>query len=94
MNLILQMKTKEVGGGNQISTIPNSFNIIVKKGSYNMSNFSTWMIAIFMVMFWLFRAVVAVCTQYSIDLLGITAYNLTFEIIIALQVEIQFQKYK
>ena len=48
-----------------------------------MSNFSTWLLAIFMVMFWLFRAVVAVCTQYSIDLLGITAYNLTFEIIIA-----------
>ena len=48
-----------------------------------MSNFSTWLLAIFMVMFWLFRAVVAVCTQYSIDLLVITAYNLTFEIIIA-----------
>ena len=48
-----------------------------------MSNFSTWLLAIFMVMFWLFRAVVAVCTQYSIDLLGITAYNLTVEIVIA-----------
>lgn len=48
-----------------------------------MSNFSTWLIAIFMVMFWLFRAIVALCTQYSIDLLGIVAYNLEFEIIIA-----------
>lgn len=48
-----------------------------------MKNFSTWLIAIFMVMFWLLRAIVALCTQYSIDLLGLQAYNLNFEIIIA-----------
>ncbi len=48
-----------------------------------MSNFSTWLIAIFMVMFWLFRALVALCTQFSIDLLGIEAYNFTFEVVIA-----------
>ena len=48
-----------------------------------MSNFSTWLIAIFMVMFWLFRAVVALCTQYSIDLMGIVSYNFNFEVIIA-----------
>ena len=48
-----------------------------------MANFSTWIISIFMVMFWLFRAIVARCTQYSIDLLGIVAYNLNWEIIIA-----------
>lgn len=48
-----------------------------------MANFSTWLIAIFMVMFWLFRAIVALCTQFSIDLLGIVAYNLNWEIIIA-----------
>lgn len=48
-----------------------------------MSNFSTWLIAIFMVMFWLFRAVVALCTQYSIDLIGLVAYNFNFEVIIA-----------
>lgn len=48
-----------------------------------MSNFSTWLIAIFMIMFWLFRAVVALCTQYSIDLLGITSYNFNIEVIIA-----------
>ncbi len=47
-----------------------------------MSNFSTWMIAIFMIMFWLFRAIVALCTQYSIDLLGLEAYNFNFEVII------------
>ena len=48
-----------------------------------MSNFSTWMLAIFMVMFWLFRAIVALCTQYSIDLLGIVSYNFNVEVLIA-----------
>lgn len=48
-----------------------------------MANFSTILLSIFMVMFWLFRAIIAVCTQYSIDILGIVAYNLNFEIIIA-----------
>ena len=48
-----------------------------------MSNFSTWLIAIFMIMFWIFRAIVALCTQYSIDLLGIVAYDFNFEVIIA-----------
>lgn len=48
-----------------------------------MKNFSTWLLAIFMVMFWLFRTIVALCTQYSIDLLGIVAYDLNMEIIIA-----------
>ena len=48
-----------------------------------MSNFSTWILAIFMVMFWLFRAIVALCTQFSIDLLGIVAYDFNMEVIIA-----------
>lgn len=48
-----------------------------------MANFSTWLLAIFMVMFWIFRAIVALCTQYSIDFLGIVATNLNLEIIIA-----------
>ena len=48
-----------------------------------MKNFSTWLIAIFMVMFWLFRAIVALCTQYSVDMLGLEAYNFTYEVIIA-----------
>lgn len=48
-----------------------------------MSNFSTWMIVIFMVMFWLFRAIVALCTQYSIDFLGLEAYSFNFEVAIA-----------
>lgn len=47
-----------------------------------MSNFSTWLIAIFAIMFWLFRALVALCAQFSIDLLGIVPYNFNIEIII------------
>ncbi len=46
-------------------------------------SFSTILLVIFMVMFWLFRAVVALCTQFSIDLNGIVSYNLNFEIIIS-----------
>lgn len=48
-----------------------------------MSSFSTWLLTIFMVMFWLFRAIVALCTQFSIDLLGILAYDFNMEVIIA-----------
>lgn len=48
-----------------------------------MANFSTWLLTIFMVMFWLFRAIVALCTQFSIDLLGMTAYNFNWEVAIA-----------
>lgn len=47
-----------------------------------MANFSTWLLAIFMVMFWLFRAIVALCTQFSVDFLGLVAYDLNWEIII------------
>ena len=48
-----------------------------------MRNFSTWLLSIFMVMFWMLRAIVALCTQFSIDLLGIVAYNFNWEVIIA-----------
>lgn len=48
-----------------------------------MNNFSTWLLAMFMVMFWLFRAIVALCTQFSIDLLGLTAYNFNMEVLVA-----------
>ena len=34
-------------------------------------------------MFWMFRAIVVLCTQFSIDFIGIVSYNLTFEIIIS-----------
>ena len=48
-----------------------------------MKNFSTWLLAMFMVMFWLFRAIAALCTQFSIDLMGIVAYNFNIEVIIS-----------
>ncbi len=48
-----------------------------------MASFSTWLLTIFMVMFWLFRAMVTLCTQFSIDLLGIVAYDFNMEVIIA-----------
>jgi len=48
-----------------------------------MANFSTWLLTIFMVMFWIFRAIVALCSQFSIDLLGIVAYDFNMEVIIA-----------
>ena len=47
-----------------------------------MANFSTWMIALFMIAFWLFRAFITVCTQFSIDVLGIVAYDFNVEVII------------
>lgn len=46
-------------------------------------SFSTIIIVMFMVMFWIFRAIVTVCTQYSIDLNGVVAYNMNLEIIIS-----------
>lgn len=48
-----------------------------------MANFSTWLLAIFMVMFWLFRCITTLCTQFSMDFMGIVAYNLNWEIIIS-----------
>lgn len=48
-----------------------------------MANFSTIMLTIFMVMFWLLRAIVALCTQFSIDMLGLVAYNFNWEVMIA-----------
>ena len=41
------------------------------------------LIIMFIVIFWIFRAIIAVCTQFSIDLIGIMSYNLNFEIIIS-----------
>ena len=51
-----------------------------------MTNFSTWLIAMFAIMFWIFRAIVALCEQFSIDLLGIVPYDFNMEIIICFAV--------
>lgn len=48
-----------------------------------MASFSTLLLTLFMVMFWMFRAIVALCTQFSIDLIGIVAYDFNMEVIIA-----------
>ena len=48
-----------------------------------MGSFSTLLLTLFMVMFWMFRAIVALCTQFSIDLLGVVAYDFNMEVIIA-----------
>ena len=48
-----------------------------------MASFSTLLLTIFMVMFWMFRAIVALCTQFSIDLIGIVSYDFNMEVIIA-----------
>jgi len=47
-----------------------------------MKNLSTWLLVMFMVMFWVFRIIVTVMTQYNMDLGGITSQNVQLEIII------------
>lgn len=47
-----------------------------------MRNFSTWLLVMFVAMFWGFRAIVAVMSQIGQDLGGIVPFNLTMEIIL------------
>ena len=47
-----------------------------------MKNFSTWLLACFMVMFWAFRAVVTLMAELHQDFGGIVPLNKTLEIII------------
>jgi len=44
---------------------------------------STILLILFIFMFWFFRVIVALCTQFSVNLIGIISYNLEFEIIIS-----------
>lgn len=46
-------------------------------------SFGTLLIVMFMVMFWIFRAIVTVCTQFSVDLIGIVSYVPSVEIAIS-----------
>lgn len=46
-----------------------------------MKNFSTWMLVIFMIMFWVFRIIVAVSAQMNLDF-GIVPLNEQMEIIL------------
>lgn len=47
-----------------------------------MKNLSTWLLVMFMVMFWAFRIVVAFTSQYKMDFGGITAMNMNIEVIL------------
>lgn len=47
-----------------------------------MKNFSTWMLVMFMAMFWIFRILVAITYELGIDFGGIKPINETMEIIL------------
>lgn len=47
-----------------------------------MRNFSTWMLVMFMAMFWLLRIVIAVTYELGIEFGGIEPFNQTMEIIL------------
>ena len=48
-----------------------------------MKNFSTWMLVMFMVMFWVFRVIVAVMPEFGTTLGGIAPLNQNLEIILS-----------
>ena len=48
-----------------------------------MKNFSTWMLVMFMVMFWGFRVIVTLMAQMGKDLGGMEPLNIQMEIILA-----------
>lgn len=48
-----------------------------------MKNFSTWMLVVFMVMFWVFRVIVAVMPEFGTTLGGIAPLNQNLEIILS-----------
>ena len=47
-----------------------------------MKNFSTWLLVMFMIMFWVFRIIVAVTYELGADFGGIEPFNQTVEIIL------------
>ncbi len=47
-----------------------------------MKNFSTYLIVIFMVMFWVFRIIVTLASQFGDSFMGVVPMNITFEIAI------------
>ena len=47
-----------------------------------MRNFSTWLLVIFMVMFWVFRLIVAVTSELGIDFGGIAPLDMKAEVIL------------
>ena len=47
-----------------------------------MKNFSTWLLVMFMAMFWAFRLIVAVMPEFGIDFGGIVPLNTKLEIVL------------
>ncbi len=47
-----------------------------------MKNFSTWMIVLFVIMFWVFRIIIAVAGELNMDFGGLTPLNQQMEIIL------------
>lgn len=47
-----------------------------------MRKISSWLIFIFMIMFWLFRVATTYCTKMEKDFVGFVSFNLTVEVII------------
>ena len=47
-----------------------------------MRNFSTWLLIMFMAMFWVFRIIVAVTTEFGLDFGGVVALNMQMEVIL------------
>ena len=47
-----------------------------------MKNFSTWILVMFMVMFWILRIIVAISAQFNWDIAGMVPLNQQMEIIL------------
>ena len=47
-----------------------------------MKNFSTWMLVLFMIMFWVFRVIVVLMDELNLDFGGIEPLNASLEIIL------------
>ena len=58
-----------------------------------MKNFSTWLLACFMVMFWAFRAIVTLMAELHQDFGGIVPLNKTLEIILLFVVLVSYGIY-
>ena len=47
-----------------------------------MKSFSSWLLVMFMGMFWIFRLIVAFQAQYEQDFGGFIAFNTTIEVVL------------
>lgn len=47
-----------------------------------MKNFSTWLLVLFMAMFWVFRIIIAFMNEFNMDIGGLAPLNAQYEIIL------------